>query len=120
MTRQSVQESIKVGQWVQVVSGEQQAWIGYPFSITDGIALLVRNTDNVTPDLQIPLNCLLPAYRPGDHVKFRWSDSHGIVTTVDEILEKVSFVERDMHQEVSMIIFVTMINNTLLFSTAPS
>ena len=75
MTRQSVQESIKVGQQVQVVSGEQQGWIGYPFSITDGIALLVRNTDNVTPDLQIPLNCLLPAYRPGDHIKFRWLDS---------------------------------------------
>ena len=120
MTRQSVQESIKVGQRVQVVSREQQGWIGYPFSITNGIALLVRNTDDVTPDLQIPLNCLLPAYRPGDHVKFQWADSHGIMTTVDEILEKVSFVERDSHQEVSTMIYVTMIDNTFPFSAAPS
>ena len=119
MTRQCAQESIKVGQRVRVISGEQQGWVGYPVNITNGIAVFVQNTD-VTPDLQIPLKCLLPAYRPGDHVKFRWADSHGIVTTVDEILEKVSFVERDSHQEVSTMIYVTMINNTFPFSAAPS
>ena len=101
MTRQSAQESIKVGQRVRVISGEQQGWVGYPVDITDGIAVLVRNTDDNTPLLQTPLTCLLPAYRLGDHVKFRWGDSHGIVTSVDEIHEKVSFVERDTHREVS-------------------
>ena len=101
MTRQSVQESIKVGQRVRVISGEQEGWVGHPVDITDGIAALVRNTDDNTPLLQTPLTCLLPAYRPGDHVKFWWGDSHGIVMSVDETNGKVSFVERDTHREVS-------------------
>ena len=102
-----------------MISGEQQGWVGYPVDITNGIVVFLQNTD-VTPDLQIPLKCLLPAYRPSDHVKFWWVDSHGIMTTVDKILEKVSFVERDSHQEVSTMIYVTMIDNTFPFSAAPS
>ena len=101
ITHQSTQESIKVGQRVQVISGEQQGWVGHPVDITDDIAALVRNTDDNTPLLQTPLTCLLPAYRPGDHVKFWWGDSHGIVMSVDETNGKVSFVERDTHWEVS-------------------
>ena len=47
MTRQTIQELIKVGQRIRVVSEEQQGWIGHPISITDSIALLTRSTDNV-------------------------------------------------------------------------
>jgi hypothetical protein len=101
MTRQAAQQSIKVGQRVRVVHGEQQGWVGCPVDITDDLAVLVRNTDDHTPALQVPLKYLLPVYRPGDHVKFRWGVSHGIVTSVDEIHDKVSYVERDSHREVS-------------------
>ena len=120
MTCQSIQELIKVGQRVRVVSEEQQGWIGHPISITDGIALLTRNTDDVIPHLQIPLKCLMPAYRAGDHVKYRWADAHGIVSSVDDDLGTMSFVEKDLHWEVSMIIITTLIYNTLHSSVTPS
>ena len=71
MTCQSAHESIKVGQRVRVISGEQQGWVGYPVDITNGIAALVWDTEDNTPLLQTPLTCLLPAYRPGDHIKFQ-------------------------------------------------
>ena len=93
ITRQSAQESIKVGQRVRVISGEQQGWVGHPVDITNGIAVLVQDTDDNTPLLQTPLTCLLPAYRPGDHIKFRWGDSHGIMMSIDKIHEKESFIE---------------------------
>ena len=114
MTRQTIQESIKVGQRVQVVSEEQQGWIGHPISITDGIALLTRNTDDTTPHLQIPLRCLMPAYRPSNHVKYWWADSHGIISSIDDNLGTISFVEKDTHQEVSMTILATTIDNISL------
>ena len=69
--------------------------------ITDDLAVLVRNTDDDTPALQVPLKYLLPVYRPGNHIKFQWGDSHGIVMSIDKTNDKVSFVERDSHREVS-------------------
>ena len=101
MTHRAVQQSIKVRQRVRVVSREQQGWVGCPVDITDDLAVLIWNTDDDTPALQVPLKYLLPVYRPGDHVKFRWGDLHGIMMSVDETNEKVSFVERDSHREVS-------------------
>ena len=114
MTRQTIQESIKVGQRVRVVSEEQQGWIGHPISITNGIALLTRNTDDTTPHLQIPLRCLMLAYRPSNHVKYWWADSHGIISSIDDNLGTISFVEKDTHQEVSMTILAMTIDNISL------
>ena len=84
-----------------MVSGEQQGWVGYPVDIANDTAVLVQDTDYAAPDLQVPLKYLLPAYRPGDHIKFRWANLHGFVSSVNENLETVSFVERGLQQEVS-------------------
>ena len=107
MTCQAAQQSIKVRQQVRVVHGEQQGWVRCPVDITDDLAVLVRNTDDDTPALQVPLKYLLPVYRPGNRVKFQWGVSHGIVTSVDEIHDKVSYIERDSHREVSTLILAT-------------
>ena len=78
------------------------------------LCCVLRNTDNTTPHLQIPLRCLMPAYRPGNHVKYRWANSHGIVLSVDDNLRTILFVEKDTHQEVSMTILATTIDNISL------
>ena len=90
LARRYAQHSITVGQWVRVISGEQRSLVGQPSIITDGVADLVPQDDGVPP-LQVPLEHLMPVYRPGDHVKYRWSDAHGIIISVDEN-DLVSFI----------------------------
>ena len=103
-----------------MVLGEQQGWIGYPVDIVDGIAVLVWNTNDVAPDLQVSLACLLLDYRPGDHVKCRWADAHGIVSSVNDDLGTISFVERRSHHDVSIAILAMVVDNSFPFSATPS
>lgn len=100
--RRIAQDSIKVGQRVAVISGEQCGLVGYPIDINNGEATVVQRTGDDTP-LLTPLRCLLPAYEPGDHVKHRWMHSRGIVVSVDDDLKTLSFVEEGTNEEVRSI-----------------
>ena len=116
MARRYAQGSILTGQWVQVVSGEQQGLVGYMVDITNDVADVVQRVDDDTPplQLQVPLTELLPLYKPGDHVKYMWSDSHGIVTSSD--LGLVTFVDMRTKEEVRTYVTDIMVaNQTLQF-----
>ncbi|KAF8258743.1 hypothetical protein EI94DRAFT_1707713 [Lactarius quietus] len=93
-------DSIKVGQRVKVLSGEQQGIVGHPKDISNGVATVVLQTDNQdTPPLLISLRELTLVYLPGDHVKSRYFDSKGIVSSVDETNSMVTMVERNTNAE---------------------
>ncbi|KAF8267702.1 hypothetical protein EI94DRAFT_1801345 [Lactarius quietus] len=93
-------DSIKVGQRVKVLSGEQQGIVGHPKDISNGVATVVLQTDNQdTPPLLISLRELTLVYLPGDHVKSRYFDSKGIVSSVDETNSTVTMVERNTNAE---------------------
>jgi hypothetical protein len=98
--RHFAQDSIKVGQRVRVVSGDLRGLKGHPVDIEDGVAAVEQQSGGDTPPLLIPIRSLSLAYEPGDHVKHRWTDSSGMVVSVDEARETLSFVEKDSHEEV--------------------
>ncbi|KAF8263266.1 hypothetical protein EI94DRAFT_1704129 [Lactarius quietus] len=92
--------SIKVRQWVKVLSSEQQGIVGHPKDISNGVATVVLQMDNQdTPPLIISLCELTLVYVPGNHVKYRYFDSKGIVLLVDETNSMVTLVERDTNTE---------------------
>ena len=111
MARRYAQGSIVVGQRVQVISGEQQGLVGYMVDIINDVADVVQRVDDDTPplQLQVPLTELLPVYKPGDHVKYIWSDSHGIVTSSD--LGVVTFVDTRSKEEVRMYVTDIIVAN---------
>ena len=77
---------------------------------------VVQHVDDDTPplQLQVPLTELLPLYKPGNHVKYMWSDSHGIVTSSD--LSLVTFIDMCTKEEVCMYVTNIMVaNQTLQF-----
>ena len=90
MTRRYAQDSINIGQRVQVISEELSGLVGHAIDIIDGVAAVQLNDDNM-PLLQVPLGSLLPAYELGDHVKHAWSDTCGIVMSIES--GAVSFID---------------------------
>ena len=109
------QDTIKVGQRVKVLDGEQQGLVGHPTDITDGVATVV--TDDDTPPLIISLRALAAMYLPGDHIKHRHQDSRGIVVSVNED-RTVTFVDKEANEEVRTSLSVRYTNNTPLQYTA--
>jgi len=64
----------------------------------------VRPEDNLdTPPVLVPLRELVPVYHTGDNVKFWWSGSNGIVQSVNESDNLLTYVEGVLHAEVGSI-----------------
>jgi hypothetical protein len=98
----NAQDTIKVGHRVKVVAGEHQGAVGHITDVTDGMATVTLQADDI-PLLVILLRALSHKYSPGDHIKHRFTDSHGILSTVDEDCRKVTFVEKDTNEEVRVV-----------------
>ncbi|KAI9431322.1 hypothetical protein H4582DRAFT_2085153 [Lactarius indigo] len=97
------QDTIKPGQWVKVESGDHRGAIGKPLDVRDSIAFLLRNSTGDGPTLQIPLHTLAPFYDRGHHIKNRWSESSGIVTSVDEDRKTLTYVKRDSQHTIAIL-----------------
>ncbi|KAI9429356.1 hypothetical protein H4582DRAFT_2065376 [Lactarius indigo] len=97
------QDTIKPGQWVKVESGDHRGAIGKPFDVRDSIAYLILNSTGDGPVLQIPLRALAPFYDRGHHIKNRWSESSGIVASVDEDRKALTYIERDSQHTVAIL-----------------
>ena len=93
------QDTIKVGDRVKVIDGEQQGLVGHPIDVSDGMATVVLQTTDDTTPLLISLRALAQVYSPGDHVKYCHSDTQGIVSTICED-RTLTFVDNDTHEEV--------------------
>ena len=94
------QDTIKVGDRVKVLDGEQQGLFGHPIDVSDGRATVILQTADDTTPLLISLRALAQVYTPGDHVKHRYSDSRGIVSAIGEEVRTLTFVDNDTHEEV--------------------
>lgn len=94
-----IQDTIKVGQRVKVIYGEQQGLVGHTIDISDGTANVIP-TDDIAPPMSISLRALAPLYAPGDHVKYRCTNTQGIVSVVREEDMALTFVTQDTHEEV--------------------
>jgi hypothetical protein len=105
------QDNILPQQRVRVESGEQQGIIGRPFAINNSVATIVRESEEETPPFDISVRYLSPLYLPGDNVKARWSDSHGMVILVDDDQNRLVYVDVNSSKEVSVIpstLYVTL------------
>jgi hypothetical protein len=110
------QDLFIIGQWVQVISGEQQGLVRHSISITDGV-VDVQPEDNDIPLLQVPLEQLLPIYRPSNHVKGMWSDERSIVMSSKKF-GLVSFIDTCTQEGVSAYsITLIVANYTFQFTT---
>ena len=96
------QDSIKPGQWVKVESGDHRGAIGKPRDVMHSVASLALTSTGNGPELLIPLRALAPLYRCGDNVKCRWSESCGLVTSVDKVEMTLTYVEKDSNNIVSV------------------
>src|SRR6202012_565945 len=94
------QDTIKVGDRVKVLDGEQQGLFGHAIDVSDGRATVVLQTVDDTTPLLISLRALAQVYTPGDHVKHRYLDSRGIVSAIGEEVRTLTFVDNDTHEEV--------------------
>jgi hypothetical protein len=97
------QDTIQPGQWVKVEAGDHKGAIGKPVDVVDTVASVILTDTGDGPMLQIPLRALAPFYDRGHHIKTRWSESSGIVTSIDEVLKTVTYVERVSQKTVSTI-----------------
>jgi hypothetical protein len=99
---QFAQDSIKLGQWVKVESGDHLGAIGKPVDTMHSVASIALTSTGNGPNLLIPLHALVPLYRRGDNVKCRWSELCGLVLSVDEVEMTLTFVEKDSNNIVSV------------------
>ncbi|KAI9445702.1 hypothetical protein BJY52DRAFT_1194142 [Lactarius psammicola] len=100
----SAQDTIKPGQWVKVESGDHRGVIGKPSDVVHSVASLVLGSTGEGPTLQIPLRALAPFYDRGHHIKNRWSESSGIVTSVDEVHKTLTYVEKDSQNIITILV----------------
>ena len=107
------QDTIKVGYRVKVIKGEQQGLVGHTIDIGDGMANVIPQTDDSAPPIYISLRALAPLYVPGDHVKYRCSDTQGIVSAVREDDRALTFVKQDTHEEVCTISLTWLMMKTI-------
>jgi hypothetical protein len=99
---QFAQDSIKLGQWVKVESGDHLGAIGKPVDTMHSVASIALTSTGNGPNLLIPLHALVPLYRRGDNVKCRWSELCRLVLSVDEVEMTLTFVEKDSNNIVSV------------------
>jgi hypothetical protein len=97
----NAQTSIQVGHRVKVIAGEQRGLVGHTTDVCDGVATVTLQVGEDISPLIISLRALSIQYSPGDHVKHRFADSRGILSTVDEGRRAVTYVEKDTNEEVS-------------------
>ena len=107
-----VQDNIRPQQRVRIESGEQQGIIGRPFAINNSIATIVVESEDDTPPFDVSLRQLSPHYVPGDNVKARWSESHGMVVLVDEDQNTLIYLEENSRNEVSTIMYSLCVSMT--------
>jgi hypothetical protein len=98
--RRFVQDSTQVGDRVLVVSGGQTGVIGRTETIQDHIADVVAESPEQGLVIRVALRDLIPHFLPGDNVKDRWSDSFGMVITIDHEGQKVAYMDREASAEV--------------------
>ncbi|KAF8268029.1 hypothetical protein EI94DRAFT_1700548 [Lactarius quietus] len=96
------QDSTQVGNRILVVSGEHTGIIGCTETIQDHIMDVVVESPEQHSGLiiRVTLRNLIPHFLPGDNVKNRWSDSFGMVTTINHDRQKVAFLDREASAEV--------------------
>ena len=125
---QYAQDTIKVGQCVKIIYGEQQGLIGHTINSSDGTVNIIIQTDNITPPISISLRMLAPLYAPGDHVKYRCSNTQGIVSVVHKEGMVLTFMILDTHEEVCTvslthdiycILFLRLLRTWMPWSHAP-
>ena len=107
-----VQDNIRPQQRVRIESGEQKGIIGQPFTINNSVATIVLETEDDIPPFDIALHSLSPHYAPGDYVKARWTDLHGMVILVDKDQNTLLYVEENLRKEVSAILHGVYISFT--------
>ncbi|KAN0128229.1 hypothetical protein V8E53_013995 [Lactarius tabidus] len=95
----NAQTSIQVGHRVKVIAGEQRGLVGHTTDVRDGVATVTLQVGEDISPLIISLRALSIQYSPGDHVKHRFADSRGILSTVDEGRRAVTYVEKDTNEE---------------------
>ena len=105
--RRFVQDSTQVGDRILVISGEHAGIIGRTKTIQDNVADVVTQSPEQHSGLVIcvSLRDLIPHFLPGDNVKDRWTDSFGMVVTIDHNEQKVTFLDRDANAEVCLLPF---------------
>ena len=101
MICQHAQDMIRINQRVRVVCGAQRGLVGRVFDIDSDQVTVLPEDD--TPDLLVLLRSLEPVYRAGDKVKSRWLDSYGLVTSVDEKNNQLTYSESGSCRPVSNI-----------------
>jgi len=96
------QDSLQPHQRVRAESGDLAGITGRAREIIDGVAFIEPESplDDIPVKIEIPLRSLAPLYLQGDNVKDRWSDSFGIVMSVDEEHKTLVYVESDPIREV--------------------
>jgi hypothetical protein len=99
--RRFVQDSTQVGDRILVSSGEQTGIIGHVEAIQDHIAdVVAERAEHSGLVIRVALRDLIPHFLPGDNVKNRWSDSFGMVISIDHEGQKVTFLDREASAEV--------------------
>jgi len=101
MIRQHAQDTIWINQRVRVICRAQHGLVGRVFNI-DSDQATVLPEDN-TPDLLVLLHSLELVYRADDKVKSWWLDSYGLVTSVDEKNNQLTYAESGSCRPVSNI-----------------
>ncbi|KAI9446278.1 hypothetical protein H4582DRAFT_2052353 [Lactarius indigo] len=89
-------DALKPGQQVKVKSGDHTGATGHIHNVIKSVATIDLGHSDVAPMLQVLLHALVPYYIKGDHIKFWWSGSHGIVMSVDKNSKKLTYVEKEL------------------------
>ncbi|KAN0141162.1 hypothetical protein V8E53_000918 [Lactarius tabidus] len=84
----------------EVESGEQKGIIRHPFAINNSVATIIRESEEESPPFNISMHYLSPLYLPGDNVKARWSDLHGMVILVDEDQNWLVYIDVNLLKEI--------------------
>ncbi|KAI9429289.1 hypothetical protein BJY52DRAFT_1232635 [Lactarius psammicola] len=92
--RYFAQDNIKTDQRVRIDSGEHRGLVGYTTYIQDDTATVVIRPQTEGPEMAtlVLLRELSLYYKPGDNIKHRWSGSTGLVMTVDEQREILTYM----------------------------
>jgi hypothetical protein len=98
---------------VKVESGEQQGLVGFINEIIeDSASIIPEEGDTLQVMPHVLLRDLAPHYLPGDNVKHRWMDSHGIVASVNNTDQKLVYVRSNPVQEVRCFDFIVIVITT--------
>ncbi|KAF8262122.1 hypothetical protein EI94DRAFT_1809282 [Lactarius quietus] len=92
--RQFTQDNIKPYQQVRIDSGKHRSLVGYMTYVQDDKDTIIAHTDTHQElSILILLRMLSLCYRPSDTIKHQWSNSTGIVMTIDKENKELSYVK---------------------------